>query len=117
MPIQHTAWHVNAFRCHPTTILSLQLMLGAASAQVIQDYEKNPEEVDLRDPSYLKKTSDCMPDIGRKVHLTSVLIMLHVWWANAYAVCNDSASCIGKHAGNHDTAHKRPLSLVCLARQ
>ncbi|CAL5224064.1 g6689 [Coccomyxa viridis] len=35
--------------------------------QVIQDYEKSPEGVDLRDPSYLKKASDRMPDIGRKV--------------------------------------------------
>lgn len=35
--------------------------------QVLQDYEKNPEQVDFRDASYLKKTSDRMPDIGRKV--------------------------------------------------
>ena len=51
-------------------------MLGAASAQVIQDYEKNPEEVDLRDPSYLKKTTDRMPDIGRKVSLTLSAVLL-----------------------------------------
>lgn len=36
--------------------------------QVLQDYDKNPEEVDLKDPGYLKRVSDRMPDIGRKVH-------------------------------------------------
>ena len=63
---------------HGTSILSI---VTPTLAQVIQDYEKSPEEVDLRDPSYLKKASDRMPDIGRKVYLTSVLIVLHVWWA------------------------------------
>ena len=39
----------------------------SATVQVLQDYEKTPEQVDFRDPAYLKKTADRMPDIGRKV--------------------------------------------------
>ena len=35
--------------------------------QVLQDYEKTPEQVDFRDPTYLKKATDRMPDLGRKV--------------------------------------------------
>ena len=44
--------------------------------QVLQDYDRNPEEVELRDPSYLKKISDRMPDIGRKVHLATCASLL-----------------------------------------
>jgi len=40
---------------------------------VLQDYEKNPEQVDFRDPAYVKKTSDRMPDIGRKVKIIPLM--------------------------------------------
>ncbi len=36
-------------------------------SQVLLDYEKEPEKVNLRDEQYLKKTADRMPDIGKKV--------------------------------------------------
>ena len=39
----------------------------SAAVQVLQDYEKTPEQVDFRDPTYLKKATDRMPDLGRKV--------------------------------------------------
>ena len=39
----------------------------SAAVQVLQDYEKTPEQVDFRDPTYRKKAADRMPDIGRKV--------------------------------------------------
>ena len=34
---------------------------------MLQDYEKLPEQVDLRNPIYVKRTADRMPDIGKKV--------------------------------------------------
>ena len=39
----------------------------SVAVQVLQDYEKTPEQVDFRDPTYLKKATDRMPDLGRKV--------------------------------------------------
>lgn len=39
--------------------------------QVLQDYEKTPEQVDLRDAAYVKKTADRMPDVGKKVGVPS----------------------------------------------
>lgn len=34
---------------------------------MLQDYEKLPEQVNLRNPIYVKRTADHMPDIGKKV--------------------------------------------------
>lgn len=34
---------------------------------MLQDYEKLPEQVDLRNPIYVKRTAARMPDIGKKV--------------------------------------------------
>ncbi|CAL8465768.1 g5304 [Coccomyxa elongata] len=41
--------------------------LSIFKRQVLQDYEKLPEQVDLRNPIYVKRIADRMPDIGKKV--------------------------------------------------
>ena len=56
--------------------LSAKSHAGCCIVQVLQDYDKHPEEVDLNNPSYLKKTSDRMPDIGRKVYPTPCAVLL-----------------------------------------
>ena len=50
-------------------------MWCAVPAQVEQDYEKKPEEVDLRSAAYIKSAAERMPDIGRKAsaHLINPL--------------------------------------------
>lgn len=50
-----------------SAVLDALLESQNSAAQVLQDYEKTPEQVDFRDPTYLKKATDRMPDLGRKV--------------------------------------------------